>query len=404
MKTLTEPLALRSFTLHRFILPVLFLLLMVSDARAQPTLPAPNVVPITVDGGPAQQINRPFVSVTICVPDSADCRTIDHVLVSTVSSGLRLLASAISPIISLPQQTSDSGLPLAECLSFFNGAAWGTIKTADVQIGGERALSIPIEIIGDPQLPPPPQSCRALAGDPLNTVEALGGNGVLGLGPFLQDCGPGCAQASDFTPLYYGCTSSGCQPTPVAVDRQVPNPVGFFASNNNGVVITLPSIPPEGAATVTGSLTFGIGTQANNALGNATVLMLSPNDGSFTTLYKGQARNRSFIDSYAFGYYFYDLEIPACGIGLELYCPDSTLTLSASLQGDDGTAKTTSFRVVNAIEQRDRNPTFAAHDGIAASDVEDAFYWGLPFFFGKSVFTAIEGRSTPGGAGPYYAF
>jgi hypothetical protein len=400
MKTLTELLPLRSF-----IVPALFLFLTVSDARAQPMPPAPNVVPITVDGGPARQINRPFVSVTICVPGSAtDCRTIDHVLVSTVSSGLRLLASAISPAISLPQQTSDSGLPLAECLSFLNGAAWGTIKTADVQIGGERALSIPIEIIGDPQLPPPPQACRALAGEPLNTVEALGGNGVLGLGPFLQDCGPGCAQASGFTPLYYGCTSSDCQPTPVAVDRQVPNPVGFFTSNNNGVMITLPSIPPEGAETVTGSLTFGIGTQANNALGNATVLALRPNNGSFTTVYKGQARNRSFIDPYAFGYYFFDLDIPACDIGLELYCPDSTLTLSASLQGADGAAKTTTFRVVNAIAQQERNPTFAAHDGIAASDVEDTFYWGLPFFFGKSVFTAIEGRSTPGGAGPYYAF
>jgi len=28
----------------------------------------------------------------------------------------------------------------------------------------------------------------------------------------------------------------------------------------------------------------------------------------------------------------------------------------------------------------------------------------LPFFFGRNVFTAIEGRNTPAGPGPYWAF
>jgi hypothetical protein len=32
------------------------------------------------------------------------------------------------------------------------------------------------------------------------------------------------------------------------------------------------------------------------------------------------------------------------------------------------------------------------------------FGWGLPFFFGRTVFLAIEGQPTPAGAGPYYAF
>jgi len=29
---------------------------------------------------------------------------------------------------------------------------------------------------------------------------------------------------------------------------------------------------------------------------------------------------------------------------------------------------------------------------------------GLALFYGRNVFAAIEGRSTPGGAGPYFAF
>jgi hypothetical protein len=34
----------------------------------------------------------------------------------------------------------------------------------------------------------------------------------------------------------------------------------------------------------------------------------------------------------------------------------------------------------------------------------DAFDFGVPFFFGRSVYTAFEQRSTSSGAGPYVAF
>ena len=33
-----------------------------------------------------------------------------------------------------------------------------------------------------------------------------------------------------------------------------------------------------------------------------------------------------------------------------------------------------------------------------------AFDWGLPFFFGRNVYTAIELQTTPGGTGPYFAY
>jgi len=32
------------------------------------------------------------------------------------------------------------------------------------------------------------------------------------------------------------------------------------------------------------------------------------------------------------------------------------------------------------------------------------FDWGLPFFFGRNVFTAIETRNTPAGTGPFWAY
>jgi len=32
------------------------------------------------------------------------------------------------------------------------------------------------------------------------------------------------------------------------------------------------------------------------------------------------------------------------------------------------------------------------------------FDWGLPFHFGRNVFTAIDGQETPAGQGPFVAF
>jgi hypothetical protein len=32
------------------------------------------------------------------------------------------------------------------------------------------------------------------------------------------------------------------------------------------------------------------------------------------------------------------------------------------------------------------------------------FLWGLPFFYGRTVYTAVEAQNTPSGQGPYVAF
>ena len=32
------------------------------------------------------------------------------------------------------------------------------------------------------------------------------------------------------------------------------------------------------------------------------------------------------------------------------------------------------------------------------------FVFGLPFFYGRNVFTALSGATTPGGTGPYVAY
>jgi hypothetical protein len=46
------------------------------------------------------------------------------------------------------------------------------------------------------------------------------------------------------------------------------------------------------------------------------------------------------------------------------------------------------------------NSAFSTLGGVNSG----AFDWGLSFFYGRNVFTAIENMSTPGGTGPYFAY
>jgi hypothetical protein len=49
--------------------------------------------------------------------------------------------------------------------------------------------------------------------------------------------------------------------------------------------------------------------------------------------------------------------------------------------------------------------TYAAFDNIAAyTSVSGYFIWGLPFFFGRSVYTALSGSQAGPQSGPFVAF
>ncbi len=78
---------------------------------------AENVEPLSVNLGPEGNYpNGLYTSVTVCVPGTSSCETINNILVDTGSYGLRILASALS--LSLPAQTDGAGNPIAECAPF----------------------------------------------------------------------------------------------------------------------------------------------------------------------------------------------------------------------------------------------------------------------------------------------
>ncbi|WP_256354004.1 DUF3443 domain-containing protein [Variovorax sp. dw_308] len=383
-----------------------------SSAPAAPATPqAPNVTAIVVDGGPAGvtgSVNIPFVSVKVCAPGSTSaCQVIDHIMLDTGSSGLRLVASVLTNLPALGALSDASNNAYAECAQFIGDYTWGSVKLADVSMADETASSVPVQVIGDPAVGAAPATCSN-AGAPNNTVTSLGANGMLGVESFREDCGSACVSAA-LPGAYYACPAGAgaCSPTAMPLARQVGNPVARFASDNNGVLIALPAIPAIGAINVSGSLVFGIGTRSNNALGGAHAYGVD-GSGNFTTTFNGHTyANSSFIDSGSNYYFFNSTLLPMCSDPDEFgfYCPASTQVLTAVVQGTNGTNGAVSFSVANAEKQFNGNPFATAFSNIAGDlPGPDGFDWGLPFFYGRNVFTALEGASTPAGMGPFVAY
>lgn len=179
---------------------------------ASPTATAgpPNVEHVVIDSGPSglspPAVNTPFISVTVCVPGTSDCQTIDHVEVDTGSVGLRLIASVVT--LALPGLKDASNNPLAECLQFADGTSWGSVVTADITMptSGKAAKGVNVQLIGASAAGNPPAACTGTAE---NTVNTFGANGIIGVGPFTNDCNVSgdCAPGGQ-SANYYFCTGS----------------------------------------------------------------------------------------------------------------------------------------------------------------------------------------------------
>jgi hypothetical protein len=450
--------------------------------------------------------NGIFTTVTVCSPGSTtNCATIPDVLVDTGSVGLRILASNAEDLSGnlLPTQVSSLNLPavtdptynypMYECVEYGDlSVTWGTVNLASVTIGSETAAQVPggtvagvpIQVITSGEIPEfvgiagqantlantyynpcwwnfsynPPEPT---GGYDDNTVANLGSNGILGVGNFPQDCSVGntngCAPPTepvDTSFQYMYCssdTSNNSNPTngsntcfvdALPVVDQVWNPVAAFPSDNNGISLTLPAISSSGAATATGVMTFGIGTQANNALPNGATVYELDEYGYFPEVeWNGIAyydvgevdgsleyTNPSFLDSgsntmlisdattlnslsgttgvsvadcasNSAGYGLYCLSPTSSllnltgtlanpGLGMELYGNNSSQPLGvASVSIFDGTTLFTNC------------PGCAAFNDVAVDSGSDPstdfFDFGLPFFYGKpyGVWVGISGST-----------
>lgn len=362
-----------------------------------------NVQPIVVNSGPANNYaNGLFTTVTICVPSTSTCQDIGGVLVDTGSYGLRLLSSAGGGMLtlSLPSQTTGSS-QVGECAAFVTGYTWGPVHSADIKISGEMASNVPVQVI-DPTFAAVPPDCKSGGVPEDDSLQALGANGILGVGPYAQDCGGACTETGTTNPgLYYGCSGTTCQVIAESLTEQVQNPVALFPTDNNGLIIELPAAS-EPAPSLNGSMVFGIGTQSNNSVGSVSVFPLNSN-GEFSTTFKGQTYP-SFVDSGSNALFFLDAAttgLTVCSDNSGFYCPAAAANFSATTFSS--ASKTNiSFTVANADSLFSNRADYVFNT--LAGPNAGTFDWGLPFFFGRDVYTAIESRTTPVGSGPFWAY
>jgi hypothetical protein len=384
--------------------------------QSMATAGPPNVESMTIDTGPAgltpPAVNTAYISVTICVPGTQTCQTIDHVEIDTGSIGLRLLASAVT--LTLPAVTDGTinGNPLAECLTFAdNTSSYGSVNVADMTlpVSGEAAASVNVQIIGAASVGTQGNaSDPACAGTANNTVDTFGANGILGVGPVLSDCNPsGSCTPGGASAVYYSCpTVTSCSGFSATVAQQLQNPVSLFATDNNGVIVELPTISPNGVADPSPAvIVFGIGTESNNALGSAIKLVADPDTGEINATLNAGAALTAYMDSGSNANFFADSSLATCGPSADstFFCPTTTVTEDVILTGFDGSAPTVgNFDVADATTLFS-NATFTAFDDLGApafAGSTSSLDLGLPFFFGHNIYLAIESTSNPT---PYFA-
>lgn len=358
-----------------------------------------NVVPIVIDGGPTGQSpdNTPFVSVTVCSTNSpTNCQTIDHIILDTGSMGLRIFASKLNSSLNLTKQTIN-GQTTAECTLFGSGYDWGSIALANVKMAGEIANNVPIQIINDTSIPSVPSDCSNEG-----AYNDLGGaNGIIGVNPLPYDQGN-----------YYSCSGSSCTlNSSITTAQQVVSPVYEFSTDNNGVIVSLPQVSSTGpgATSLSGTLTFGIGTQSNNQLTAQNVFTSNgtEQDGSFTTTYDGGTYDSIFDTGSTELFFDNPSNNPAlttCSDNTSFYCPSSTTTITTQLASLNSNAGVNfNFNIINFDNFINSNPNSVVIPNAGATGGQNFFIWGLPFFYGRRVFSAFSGASTSGGTGPYFA-
>ena len=410
-----------------------------SSNSTNPTNPTGSTVANTADvtvgfgalGPSGGYIDGIWASVTLCVPGTNNCQTIPNLLVDTGSVGIRVLSSALT--LSLPAVKDSSGNAVQECIQFADFSyVWGPVVSAGVQIPGTQEQAsqiplgaanggIPVQIIAANPAFAAPSGCLATpppgGGTQVdeNTVELLGANGVLGVGLFPQDCGSYCSTSA--AEQYYVCPAGTCAAAAVPLANQLWNPVSAFSSkDNNGILLKLPSVPASGAASVTGSLVFGIATQADNALGSAKTFAVDQYGNFPQVIFNGvtyaSPGNGSFIDTGSNAYFISDASslssqgITECPTSLSgYYCPASPVSLNVSVSGANGAQATVPVSIANASTLL--NGGFAVFNNIggdsgtgASNDYVDL---GAPFFLGRSVFVGIAG-ATAGYPNGFWAF
>jgi hypothetical protein len=352
----------------------------------------PNNTLELIMGAPNGSINDPMATVIVCTPGMTQCVTVPNIHVDTGSTGLRVFASALRglplPFVDLP-----SGGELGNCISW-TPSFWGPVRKADVVLGtGLAARDVPIQVV-DPSFGSVPASC----GTPVAVADPASFNGIWGIGSPANDCESGVCDPS--WNEYFDCNGSTCTATAADLPSEVVHLVPYLASDNNGLVVELPAVPPEGAPSVKGQLIFGIGTRANNVPPPSTKVVAVDWTGAFSVTANGQ----SYASGMDTGTWAWNLPYEgadACADSTEFLCPQAPISLPVQVVDHAGNA--VDDLEIN-VESYDSFPPANLVFNDVGSHFPGMLMFGLPFFLGRDVYVGVAGQSTPWGTGPFFAY
>jgi hypothetical protein len=75
------------------------------------------------------------------------------------------------------------------------------------------------------------------------------------------------------------------------------------------------------------------------------------------------------------------------------------------MEDPTGTVSALTLNIANADTLFNGNPTFTAFSNLGSQNSDTtALVWGLPFFYGRNVYVAFDGRTNTVGTGPFYAY
>ena len=368
-------------------------------------------------------INTPCVSVTICpdnAPTSSTCTTVNNILIDSGSGGLRVFRSLLTNT-NLTIESTSNGNEIADCVTYGDGSAtWGPMALATLTLESlSTTQSIPIQLI-DSTYPNTTTSaiCQSTDGLP-TTPTTLGFNGLLGTVPIVYDN----------VSSYYSCNQNSCTQIINPQESQVAaNPIAFLpAGYENGVTFKFPALGDTGAINAEGFAIFGVGTNIDNTPPDSVNLNYYPissstvptgADGQSTTIPISMLTSLDDSPNITYGFldtgsnylYFDDSNIPKTVTNYSYYySPSNLVTLQPynTTKAYDSVLEesvATSINVYNGNYLFGQTNNSAFNDNAAPYGVPYYIDYGLPFFFGKTIYMCFEGKVCNGIAGPYWAF
>lgn len=341
---------------------------------------------------PANAPNMLYASVVVC-DDSDHCVTVPYVQVDTGSTGLRLRYKALRGL-DLQPVVSASGAQMDACSNFAQGYIWGSIEQATVQLGGEPAVQMPVQVYGSGgPAPAVPAPCASF-GNNIGSLAASWSNGILGVDA-IRSAGA----------AYFACQASSCTfVSSVNASFQIVNPVALLGDgDDNGVILSLPAIPAGGAPMARGTLTFGLDTHADNLTAGFQA-MSADAYAAIDMSAQGLDYPQTVLDSGS-NYDYLPFNLPYDSATLA-YTPSTLQNVPITLRNAPGTlpdvSVSSSVALINAFDVAGSSNDAFDDIGSYVPSSSSAIL-GLPYLFGRSVAYGISGTSSALGTGPLIA-